>query len=56
MNKFFLMSQTEVKVWSSQYEASATHDIPSMRKVLDWLPRHCPVNDKAQAIVHGDFR
>ena len=46
----------EIKVWSSQYDAAKTHDIPSMAKLMEWLPQYCPKTDDAQSVVHGDFR
>lgn len=41
--------------WSKQYEASRTHDIPSMDKLLEWLPANIPASDET-TIAHGDFR
>jgi aminoglycoside phosphotransferase (APT) family kinase protein len=45
----------QVKRWTEQYEASQTSDIPSMNRLIDWLPAHVPEDD-ASSLVHGDFR
>ena len=45
----------QVSRWSKQYEASKTHDIPAMDKLMKWLPTKAPLNDKT-TVVHGDFR
>ena len=43
--------------WAKQYEAAKTHEIPSMTKLLEWLPQHLPSDEKEMCtIVHGDFR
>ena len=47
--------QRQVERWSRQYRASATHPIPSMDKLMEWLPRQAPSSDKT-TVVHGDFR
>ena len=41
--------------WTKQYVAAATHDIPSMNRLMDWLPENTP-NDETTTIVHGDFQ
>ncbi|CAG5125094.1 unnamed protein product, partial [Candidula unifasciata] len=41
--------------WASQYEHSKTHEIPSMTKLMDWLPKHMPQNERV-TVIHGDFR
>lgn len=45
----------QVARWSKQYEASRTHEIPAMDRLMPWLARHVPEQDEA-AINHGDFR
>ncbi|XP_022085749.1 acyl-CoA dehydrogenase family member 10-like isoform X2 [Acanthaster planci] len=45
----------QIAVWSKQYKASETHDIPSMTKLMDWLPQHLPETEMV-SVVHGDFR
>ncbi|KAK3594564.1 hypothetical protein CHS0354_013328 [Potamilus streckersoni] len=41
--------------WAMQYEASKTHEIPSMTRLMDWIPKHFPQEEKI-AVVHGDYR
>lgn len=45
----------QIARWSKQYEASRTEDVPSMERLMRWLPEQKPPPDEA-AIVHGDFR
>lgn len=45
----------QVARWSSQYQASRTHDIPEMDALIEWLGAHIPQGDES-AIVHGDYR
>lgn len=45
----------QIKVWSRQYEATRTHDIPPMERMMAWLPNHIPA-DASTTIAHGDFR
>ncbi|XP_071499816.1 acyl-CoA dehydrogenase family member 10-like [Diadema antillarum] len=45
----------QVKTWSKQYLASKTHEIESMNKLMEWLPRYTPERDET-TVVHGDFR
>ena len=45
----------QIARWSKQYEASATDDVPEMRRLIDWLPANVPADDST-GIVHGDFR
>ena len=41
--------------WSKQYQASETETIAEMNALIEWLPAHLPVDERA-SIVHGDFR
>jgi len=41
--------------WTRQYELSRTEDIPSMTKLLAWLPAHIPPGEETR-LVHGDYR
>ncbi len=41
--------------WATQYRASETEAIPSMERLIDWLPGHIPPGDET-TIVHGDYR
>ena len=45
----------QIARWSKQYEAGSAARIPSMDRLIEWLPRHLPAGDET-AIVHGDFR
>ncbi|KAG8429461.1 hypothetical protein GDO86_020134, partial [Hymenochirus boettgeri] len=47
--------QRQVHMWTRQYRASETHSVPSMERLIKWLPQHLPKQQKT-AIVHGDFR
>ena len=41
--------------WSQQYVAAKTAEIPSMDRLMEWLPAHIPAGDES-SIVHGDYR
>lgn len=45
----------QVARWTRAYEATKTHTIAAMDKVMPWLARNVPEGDEA-AINHGDFR
>ncbi|WP_187972561.1 phosphotransferase [Aquibium microcysteis] len=45
----------QVARWTKAYEATRTHEIGSMDKVMPWLARNVPPGDE-DAINHGDFR
>lgn len=45
----------QVARWSKQYQASKTHDIPAMDRLIEWLPAHVPADDGV-SVAHGDFR
>jgi len=45
----------QVALWSRQYEASKTGDVPAMDQLMNWLPDNIPADDSS-SIVHGDFR
>lgn len=47
--------ERQIGRWSRQYRASETESIPSMDRLIEWLPHHI-VADQASSIVHGDFR
>ncbi len=42
--------------WSSQYEASATEQIPAMNRLIAWLEENLPEDDALVSLVHGDYR
>jgi aminoglycoside phosphotransferase (APT) family kinase protein len=45
----------QIALWTRQFEAAKTHDIPAMDRLMRWLPAHAPEEDET-AIAHGDFR
>ena len=45
----------QVERWSKQYRASETEKIEAMEKLIDWLPKTLPAQEKT-SIVHGDYR
>lgn len=48
--------QRQIDLWTRQYRASETGPIAAMEALIDWLPKHCPVDTQRPALVHGDFR
>ena len=44
----------QVSRWTKQYRDSETAEIPSMNKLIDWLPKNLP-SEKPTRLVHGDF-
>ena len=47
--------ERQVARWTKQYRASETDRIDSVERLIDWLPRTLPPQDRT-AIVHGDYR
>jgi aminoglycoside phosphotransferase (APT) family kinase protein len=45
----------QINRWSRQYRASKTQEIPTMERLMDWLPSNAP-SDDTSCIVHGDYR
>ncbi|XUM20477.1 phosphotransferase family protein [Bradyrhizobium oligotrophicum S58] len=45
----------QVDRWTKQYRASETEHLPEMEKLIEWLPRTLPVQQRV-SIVHGDYR
>jgi len=45
----------QVYRWTKQYRASETQAIPEIEKLIEWLPRTVPQQDRV-SIVHGDYR
>ncbi|ABS62272.1 aminoglycoside phosphotransferase [Parvibaculum lavamentivorans DS-1] len=41
--------------WIKQYRGAQTADIPSMEKLIDYLPAHIP-DEPSVTIAHGDYR
>ncbi|MBU2548442.1 MAG: phosphotransferase [Proteobacteria bacterium] len=47
--------ERQYRRWTKQWEAAKTHEIPSMDRLIEWLPDNMPEDDTT-CIVHGDFR
>ncbi|WNO54980.1 phosphotransferase family protein [Stakelama saccharophila] len=47
--------ERQVGRWTRQYRASQTDEIEAAEKLIDFLPRTVPKQDRT-AIVHGDYR
>ncbi len=47
--------ERQIGRWTKQYLASQTEDIPSMTRLMEWLPDNVPETSSA-VIVHGDYR
>jgi aminoglycoside phosphotransferase (APT) family kinase protein len=45
----------QVDRWTKQYRASETQHIPEVEKLIEWLPRTVPEQQRI-SIVHGDYR
>jgi aminoglycoside phosphotransferase (APT) family kinase protein len=45
----------QIALWTRQYEAAKTHDIPAFDELIRWLPANMPA-DETTTIAHGDFR
>ena len=47
--------ERQVRRWTRQYRASQTDDIPEVERLIEWLPKGLPVQDRV-SIIHGDYR
>lgn len=47
--------ERQVARWTKQYRAAETEMIPEVDRLIDWLPRTLPPQDRS-TIVHGDYR
>ena len=45
----------QISRWSRQYRSSETREIPSMDRLMEWLPENIPA-DETTRVVHGDYR
>jgi aminoglycoside phosphotransferase (APT) family kinase protein len=45
----------QVDRWTKQYKASETAHLPEMERLIEWLPRTLPVQERT-SVVHGDYR
>jgi len=47
----------QIARWSKQYhEDEAAGSVPSMDRLIEWLPQNLPAAEPQPAIVHGDYR
>lgn len=47
--------ERQIALWTRQYEAGKTYEIPAMDRLIQWLPQHIPADGRT-TISHGDFR
>ncbi|MBY8822370.1 phosphotransferase family protein [Sphingomonas colocasiae] len=47
--------ERQVGRWTKQYRASETEHMPEVERLIEWLPRTVPTQDRV-SIVHGDYR
>jgi aminoglycoside phosphotransferase (APT) family kinase protein len=45
----------QIDRWTKQYRASQTARMETMERLIDWLPRTAPEDDRT-TIVHGDYK
>lgn len=45
----------QVDRWTKQYKASETVHIPEVERLIEWLPKTVPAQERT-SIVHGDYR
>ena len=45
----------QITRWTRQWELSKTREMEEIDRLVDWLPRNMPDDDRT-ALVHGDFR
>lgn len=45
----------QVDRWTKQYKASETVHIPEMERLIEWLPKTVPEQERT-SVVHGDYR
>ena len=45
----------QVGRWTKQYRAAQTDEIPEVERLIEWLPRTLPTQNRT-AIIHGDYR
>lgn len=46
----------QIGLWSAQYRAALTRDIPAMDALSEWLTRNVPAEQPDGGIFHGDLR
>ncbi|MDO9429922.1 MAG: phosphotransferase [Pseudomonadota bacterium] len=45
----------QVDRWTKQYKASETEHLEEMERLIEWLPRSLPAQERT-SVVHGDYR
>ena len=45
----------QVDRWTKQYKASETEHLEEMERLIDWLPKSLPAQERT-SVVHGDYR
>jgi aminoglycoside phosphotransferase (APT) family kinase protein len=45
----------QVDRWTKQYKASETEHIPEIERLIEWLPKTLPPQERT-SVVHGDYR
>lgn len=45
----------QVDRWTRQYRSAQTDDLPDIERLIDWLPRTVPEQERV-SIIHGDYR
>lgn len=48
-------ARRQIEGWSDRYQKARTWNVPSFRRVIDWLKAHTP-EDVATCVIHNDFR
>ena len=48
--------ERQIARWSRQCRDSTGPRIPALDELTEWVEQHCPADDGAVAISHGDFR
>nr|WP_199899345.1 phosphotransferase family protein [Sneathiella glossodoripedis] len=47
--------ERQIGRWTKQYRASETEEVPTMEKLIEWLPENMPKHLE-NTICHGDYR
>ncbi len=47
--------ERQVARWTRQYRAAQTDDVAEVERLIEWLPRTLPAQDRV-SVIHGDYR
>ncbi len=47
--------ERQVARWTRQYRAAQTDDVAEVERLIEWLPRTLPTQDRV-SVIHGDYR